>query len=534
MFVPVNLPTESEAPPPTRPTATPVVVLGADAVLAALPATAVQLAHACLAAGYATAVPVSWGDELLAHAALEQLAERPPGPAVCAFCPRVVERLERSGAELGRFAVRLASPPVATARYLRMLAAGTRLHVTFVGDCPGGADPAIDLQLSPDEFLASLAERGVDTLEQPTAFDAVLPPDRRRHFSVPGGVPAAEALWERAGRRLVELSGEDYALDLAEQLLGEESVLVDLAPALGCACSGVSGGVSPRNARVVVASHEPPRSPSPVVDVRLAVRLTYPGPTPAMPSEPGATAPPIGPRPVGSLRPAPPRRPTPPSVPAAVRPTTPSGGTPAARPTPHGTPMPTPPRAPSLTPAGGVPRRTTPVSLSKLTTGSVPLARRGDGRLLPRAYMARSRSLPALPVVPEEPTLTPPFGFEAATAVATPPAGMPPANEYDHLVNGVAGPSSHAEEWRLQLDESIRAWRARGFRTAVLERARALPHRPDVDGLLTTYAAAAEHLRRLETAATGLHPHVRGHALFRDPERVAAAEAFVARLVGGE
>ena len=381
MFVPVNLPTESEAPPPTRPTATPVVVLGADAVLAALPATAVQLAHACLAAGYATAVPVSWGDELVAHAALEQLAQRPPGPAVCASCPRVVERLERSGAELGRFAVRLASPPVAAARYLRMLAAGTRLHVTFVGGCPGGADPAIDLQLSPEEFLASLAERGVDTLEQPTAFDAVLPPDRRRHFSIPGGVPAAEALWERTGRRLVELSSEDYALDLAEHLIGEESVLVDLAPALGCACSGVSGGVSPRNARVVVASHEPPRSPSPVVDVRLAVPLTYPGPTPAIPPEPAAAAaPPIGPRPAGSPRPTPPRRPTPPSVPAAAgrpavppsalcppgaapgeapsrgtpahgaaratpmrgtpAPGTPPGGAPVARPTPLGTPAP--------------------------------------------------------------------------------------------------------------------------------------------------------------------------------------------------
>jgi hypothetical protein len=55
-----------------------------------------------------------------------------------------------------------------------------------------------------------------------------------------------------------------------------------------------------------------------------------------------------------------------------------------------------------------------------------------------------------------------------------------------------------------------------------------------VEGLLSTYAAAAEHLRRLETVAAVEYPNVRGHALFRDPERVAAAEAFVGRLIGGE
>ena len=43
-----------------------VVVLGADAVLAALPATPVQLAHACRALGYDVAFPASWGDEVVA------------------------------------------------------------------------------------------------------------------------------------------------------------------------------------------------------------------------------------------------------------------------------------------------------------------------------------------------------------------------------------------------------------------------------------------------------------------------------------
>lgn len=51
--------------PPRPPDAIPgpaaIIVLGADAFLAALPATPAQLVEACLAAGFAAAVPASWG-----------------------------------------------------------------------------------------------------------------------------------------------------------------------------------------------------------------------------------------------------------------------------------------------------------------------------------------------------------------------------------------------------------------------------------------------------------------------------------------
>src|SRR5690348_16284732 len=48
----------------------PVVILGTDALLAAAPATPVQLAHACLRGGFANVIPASWGDELIASAVL--------------------------------------------------------------------------------------------------------------------------------------------------------------------------------------------------------------------------------------------------------------------------------------------------------------------------------------------------------------------------------------------------------------------------------------------------------------------------------
>src|SRR5438445_319063 len=52
------------------PQTVPIVVLGTDALLAAAPATPVQLAHACLRAGFANVVPASSGDEILAAAVL--------------------------------------------------------------------------------------------------------------------------------------------------------------------------------------------------------------------------------------------------------------------------------------------------------------------------------------------------------------------------------------------------------------------------------------------------------------------------------
>lgn len=90
-------------------------------------------------------------------------------------------------------------------------------------------------------------------------------------------------------------------------------------------------------------------------------------------------------------------------------------------------------------------------------------------------------------------------------------------------------------EWKLRITEAIATWANEGYRTAVLERALKLPKAPDVDGLLATFAAACAHLGALEREAITLAPGFANHSVFRDPERVAAAEALLARLrVGGE
>jgi hypothetical protein len=138
-----------------------VVVLGADALLAALPASPVQLAHACLLAGFQSVVPASWGDELIAAATLRALEHHGDAPAVQCSCPFVAHRLLASGTDLRPFLVSLLSPPIALARYLRAAQAPSKLRITYVGRCPGAADEAIDARITPEELLANLADRQI-------------------------------------------------------------------------------------------------------------------------------------------------------------------------------------------------------------------------------------------------------------------------------------------------------------------------------------------------------------------------------------
>lgn len=260
-----------------RPGTMAIAILGADTMLAALPATPVQVAHACLAAGYGVAVPASWGDELLATECLRQLAERGPRPAVMCACPLVRSELLAAGPDLAPVLVSLVPPPVAVARYLHALYGRDRLHLTYIGACPGAQDDAIDDSESPDQFFSRLRDADIALADQPRVFDSVIPPDRRRFCSIAGGVPSAEQLWSVGnGRSLIELDGEDFLIDLAQHLLSHQCALIDLAPRLGCACSGASAAIPARSARAAVAVVEPPRAASAVIDVTIAVDVLQP------------------------------------------------------------------------------------------------------------------------------------------------------------------------------------------------------------------------------------------------------------------
>jgi hypothetical protein len=271
-----------------------VAIVGNDVVLAAAPATPVQLAHACLRRGFTVAVPASWGDELVAAEGLRRLASRDRGPAVMCVCPFVRSRLLATGPDLAPFLVSLVSPPVATARYLRTLYGDHGVHITYIGGCPSGEDETIDARLTPNDFLADLADHGIALSEQPLVFDSIVPPDRRRWCSLPGGVPSAEVLGsETDARTLVEIERDDASTVLAQHIITYEHVLLDLAPSLGCACSGAVGPVPSRNARAAVTALEPPRALGPIIDAAAVVALDAPVGSPTLGAGAAMVAPPL-------------------------------------------------------------------------------------------------------------------------------------------------------------------------------------------------------------------------------------------------
>ena len=214
-----------------------VAILGADALLVALPSTPTQLANACFAGGFAEVFPATWGDELIAAGCLEQLESR-TGPAIFCACPLVAEQL-RGATELRRFIVPLISPPVAVARYLRALFPGDELTITYVGDCPGADDESIDERLSPHELLENLARRGIMPATQRPDLGMHAAHDRRRFYSIPGGVPSPQwlgAQWPK--RTLVDVHAGDALASLANQTMSRGNTLIDFAPHLGLRVRG--------------------------------------------------------------------------------------------------------------------------------------------------------------------------------------------------------------------------------------------------------------------------------------------------------
>ena len=266
-----------------------LLILGTDAVLAAAPATPVQLAHACMAAGYAAAIPASWGDELIAAHVMREVRAA-DAPRLQCSCPLVEKRLLAHGASIAPLTIATVAPPVATALYLRAKFAARPVRIVFAGACAAGAHPSIDEWLTPSDLSALLEDRGIDPRTQPTEFDSVIPPDRRRFYSEPGGMPSRRRLLEGNERvNLVELGGGDLIVEVAQQLLRPGRSLVDVAASHGCTCSGAAGLAGLEYARARVQEREPPPSMSPVIDddVPLPIGLTS---TPPNPEPPPAAA----------------------------------------------------------------------------------------------------------------------------------------------------------------------------------------------------------------------------------------------------
>ena len=268
-----------------------VLVIGTDTVIEALPARPIQLAHACGQLGYDLVIPASWGDELVAHAAVDAIGDGNAAPAVLCACPVVRQRLLQHGSQLARSMVSLVAPPIAVARYLRSHF-GERLRtLEFAGRCPDARKGDYDEAFEPDQLLSLVRSRGIELRTQPDSYLNQVPPDRRRFVSLPGGCPTADALWRNCNERtLVEIEERDLSVALAQNLLTPRPVLVDVAPAMGCSCSGVTHTTSGASARVAAMSIEPPRSAVPILDVPEDIDLSGEGRQIALHGSPGSPA----------------------------------------------------------------------------------------------------------------------------------------------------------------------------------------------------------------------------------------------------
>jgi hypothetical protein len=377
----------------------PIVILGSDALLAASPATPVQLAHACMRAGFANVVPISWGDELIAGGVLRRLPDFGAGPAIHCSCPIVAHRLLTVGGDLRPALLALVPPPVAVARYVKAVMQSTPIRLTYVGACPGAVDDSIDIRMTPEALIAMLAEREIHLLEQPRVFESVIPPDRRRYLSQPGGLPSADLLWNQyEPRSIVELEGDDIASELAQQLLTGKNVLIDVSARLGCVCSGAVPGAPLKDVRANVAALEPPRASLPVIEDIESIVLDQP--VPAAPRTPVDVV-------------AVPYSSTPPK-PAVFTPP-PNGATPFGH-------RISPVRSLAAIAESRPPRISSPNNARPIV-GNVPVARDAEGKSLPRAYVARRRLTPRGFQAIVNPTDEP--APRAGSALLTPPSGVP-------------------------------------------------------------------------------------------------------------
>lgn len=103
----------------------------------------------------------------------------------------------------------------------------------------------------------------------------------------------------------------------------------------------------------------------------------------------------------------------------------------------------------------------------------------------------------------------------------------------DFLTDVTATVARQVEAWRERLQHTVRVWAGRGYRTTRLERLlqEEAPTAPEV--AVREFEATVHQLRRLEAELAELDRRAARDPVFRDPDRVAEAEARVRQFTEG-
>lgn len=130
------------------------------------------------------------------------------------------------------------------------------------------------------------------------------------------------------------------------------------------------------------------------------------------------------------------------------------------------------------------------------------------------------------------------LGLKAEAAVpasgAVSRAAAPAGDEFGQFLADVTvGLGKAVEAWRARVAEAILRWEGEGYRTRRLEALLEQEAPAAVDDAIDAYEKNVERLKTLETEVAQLDPQASGQSLFRDPERVADAEAAAAQVRTG-
>jgi chromosomal replication initiator protein len=127
-------------------------------------------------------------------------------------------------------------------------------------------------------------------------------------------------------------------------------------------------------------------------------------------------------------------------------------------------------------------------------------------------------------------------GLVGAPEPATPAARSVVAQDefFSFLTDIASAVAAHVEPWKVRVGEAIAFWNGEGYRTAALDRLMSLGAAPpNYEALLRGFSQAIEQLRELERQVATVDPTLGGAELFRDPERLDEAAAFVESALAG-
>ena len=120
----------------------------------------------------------------------------------------------------------------------------------------------------------------------------------------------------------------------------------------------------------------------------------------------------------------------------------------------------------------------------------------------------------------------------ASSPVASPPVASP--DEFSQFLTDVTTTVGKAvEAWRARVAEAVMRWEGEGYRTGRLEKLLAQQTPGSVDDAIAAYVQDVDRLKALEAEVALLDPQASGDKLFRDPDKMAEAEAAAAKVRDG-